>query len=162
MNRLHRGEHAHIIHIEDEPPAVYAQLVAQGLYPGVHIRIIETSGTKIRFEANGVESVLAPLVAANVTVMPVKEAVADEGTHETLDLLEPGQSARVVGISRRCRGLQRRRLMDLGLLPGTLVSAEMRSASGDPTAYNIRGATIALRRSHAGMISIRREEGVTS
>lgn len=157
MNRLHRGEHAYIIHMEDEPPAVYAQLVAQGLYPGVHIRIIDTSATRIHFEADGIESVLAPLVAANVTVLPVHEKIAVEGTHETLDLLEPGQSARVVSISRRCRGLQRRRLMDLGLLPGTLVTAEMRSASGDPTAYNIRGATIALRKSHAGMISIRRE-----
>lgn len=157
MNRLHKGEVGRIVHIEDEPPAVYAQLVAQGLYPGVQIRVLEISQERIRFEAEGVEAVLAPVVAANVTVVPAQEEITVEGPYETLDMLEPGQTARVISISRRCRRQQRRRLMDLGLLPGTRVTAEMRSASGDPTAYGIRGATIALRRAHAGMINIRRE-----
>ena len=35
--------------------------------------------------------------------------------------------------------------MDLGILPGTVIRAEMRSPGGDPTAYRIRGALIALR-----------------
>lgn len=44
--------------------------------------------------------------------------------------------------------------MDLGIVPGTVVEAEMKSASGDPTAYNIRGASIALRKQLAEMIFI--------
>jgi Fe2+ transport system protein FeoA len=47
--------------------------------------------------------------------------------------------------------------MDLGVVPGTRITAEMRSASGDPTAYLIRGATIAIRRQQARLIRINRE-----
>ncbi len=158
MTQLHRGDVARIVHVEDEPEAVYAQLVALGLTPGMHLRILDASAERIRFEADGAESVLAPIVAANVTVLTLNEEPVPETMHDTLDQLEVGKSARVVSLARRCRGQQRRRLMDLGVLPGTLVRAEMRSASGDPTAYIIRGATIALRRAHAGLINIRREE----
>ncbi|MFN0156461.1 MAG: iron dependent repressor, metal binding and dimerization domain protein [Bacteroidota bacterium] len=157
MTQLRRGETAQIVHIEDEPDTVYAQLVALGLSPGVIVRVLDTSHDRIRFEADGTESVLAPIVAANVTVTALHEEAIVTGPHETLDQLSLGESARVTGIARKCRGQQRRRLMDLGILPGTRVTAEMRSASGDPTAYSIRGATIALRRTHAGMINIRRE-----
>ncbi|MBI5470840.1 MAG: DtxR family transcriptional regulator [Ignavibacteriae bacterium] len=158
MTQLRRGDVAQIVHIEDEPEVVYAQLVALGLTPGVTIRILDASAERIRFEADGVESVLAPIVAANVTAQFVQEESIAETVSETLDQLEIGQSARVINLSRRCRGQQRRRLMDLGVVPGTVISAEMRSASGDPTAYVVRGATIALRRAHAGLINIRREE----
>lgn len=47
--------------------------------------------------------------------------------------------------------------MDMGLVPGTEVSMEMRSPTGDPTAYQIRGATIALRRHQARHIQVERD-----
>ena len=52
----------------------------------------------------------------------------------------------MLGISKALRGQQRRRLMDLGIVPGTEIVAELKSASGDPTAYRIKGASIALRK----------------
>ncbi len=151
------GEIARIVHIEDEPATVYAQLAAQGLHPGVSVRMTEVSADRIRFEADGVENVLAPVVAGNVTVVPLPAETPIPGPHESLADLGPGEAARVVGISRACRGQQRRRLMDLGVVPGTCITAEMRSASGDPTAYLIRGATIAVRRQQARLIHINRE-----
>jgi Fe2+ transport system protein FeoA len=36
------------------------------------------------------------------------------------------------------------------------VHAEMRSPSGDPTAYRIRGAVIALRRAQADLVHVER------
>ncbi|HEC21715.1 MAG TPA: ferrous iron transport protein A [Chloroflexi bacterium] len=54
-------------------------------------------------------------------------------------------------------GDQRRRLMDLGLIPGTEVTAELVSPLGDPVAYRVRGSLIALRRDQARLIVIRRE-----
>jgi len=158
LSQLRPGDVAEIVHVEDEPPTVYAQLVAQNLHPGLVVRVLESTREKIRFEAEGGENLLAPVVAANVTVVPLVEERRIEGPHDTLDALRMGESARVVGLSRRCRGQQRRRLLDLGLVPGTLVRVELTSAAGDPTAYTIRGATIALRRVHAGLIQIRKEE----
>ena len=70
--------------------------------------------------------------------------------------LRQGESGRVLDISQECRGLERRRLLDLGVLPGTVITAEMRSPSGDPTAYRIRDAVIGLRAEQARMINIAR------
>ena len=46
------------------------------------------------------------------------------------------------------------RVLDLGLVPGTVVVAEMRSPLGDPVAYRVRGASVALRRDQARQITI--------
>ena len=51
-------------------------------------------------------------------------------------------------------GAIRRRMRDLGLISGTVVEAMHKSPSGDPTAYNIRGAVIALRSEEAGKILV--------
>jgi DtxR family Mn-dependent transcriptional regulator len=153
---------ARIVHIEDEPETVYAQLAAEGLYPGMDVRLLEVSPTRVRFWANGDEHLLAPLMAANVSVLPVEAALPANGAAgavepgETLATLRPGQQGQVVGISPRCRGAERRRMMDLGILPGAVVAAELVSPSGDPTAYRIRGAMIALRREQAQLINIQR------
>lgn len=51
-------------------------------------------------------------------------------------------------------GMGRCRLLDLGLVPGTAVEAVRRSPAGDPTAFNIRGAIIALRKEEADRITV--------
>jgi Fe2+ transport system protein FeoA len=51
-------------------------------------------------------------------------------------------------------------MLDLGILPGTLIEREMTSPSGDPTAYRIRGALIALRREQAQGIRIEKMDEV--
>jgi ferrous iron transport protein A len=50
-----------------------------------------------------------------------------------------------------------RRMKELGLLPGTEVSCELVSPAGDPAAYRIRGALIALRRQDARSVSVTKE-----
>ena len=51
-------------------------------------------------------------------------------------------------------GSMRRRLQDLGLIEGTRVECLQRSPSGDPTAYLIRGAVIALREEDSSKIIV--------
>jgi ferrous iron transport protein A len=48
----------------------------------------------------------------------------------------------------------RRRMLDLGLISDTLVESLRRSPSGDPTAYQIRGAVIALRSEEASNVFV--------
>ena len=146
---------ARIVHLEDEPEAIYAQIVAEGLHVGQVVRLIESSSKRIRFWADGDEHVLAPIVAANIAVTKMPEtAKQTEIKGEALSSLKPGQSGQVVQLSYRIRGAERRRLMDMGVLPGTKISNEMDSASGDPSAYRIRDAVIALRKSQADLIFI--------
>ncbi|MGB5287485.1 MAG: metal-dependent transcriptional regulator [Ignavibacteriaceae bacterium] len=146
LTDLQFGEFASIIHIEDEPDAIYQQLVAEGLYPGMQVRMMESTKERVRFTANGEESVLAPLFAKNITVAPIKFEKTVEGKFKNLSSLKIGEKGIVLGISKALRGQQRRRLMDLGIVPGTEIVAELKSASGDPTAYRIKGASIALRK----------------
>ncbi len=150
-----------IVHIEDEPETIFAQLVAEGLYPGQILRLTEATPQRVRFWSDGNEHVLAPLLAANIAVAPAlteaKRLEAAQSATETLANLTIGQNGKVTSISPRCRGAERRRLMDLGILPGTVISAEMISPSGDPTAYIVRGATIALRKEQARLIHITRQ-----
>ena len=49
---------------------------------------------------------------------------------------------------------ERRRMLDLGLVKGTRVKALQKSPSGDPVAYFIRGAVIALRTEDAQKIIV--------
>jgi DtxR family Mn-dependent transcriptional regulator len=152
LSTLRMGEFARIIHIEDEPHAIYSQIIAAGLYPGMQVRMIELSKDRIKFLANGEEVVLAPLFAKNVTILPIKVESTIKGKFKSLSTLSVGEKGIVLGISKRCRGQQRRRLMDLGIVPGTEIEAEIKSIGGDPVAYKIRGASIALRKTQADKI----------
>lgn len=150
-------------HIEDEPETIYAQLCAEGLRPGMKAFVIEKSADRIRFWADGNEHVLAPVLANNITVAPLPEFKTHDLTEERfLSGLRPGARATVLGLTPACRGAERRRLLDLGFVPGTPVEVEMVSPAGDPTAYRVRGTVIALRREQAGLIRIAPEEAVAA
>ncbi|GIK67022.1 MAG: hypothetical protein BroJett018_48160 [Chloroflexota bacterium] len=69
-----------------------------------------------------------------------------------LDELQKGQTGVVKAL--HITGPNRRRLMDLGILPGTHIEVEMKSPLGDPVAYRVRGAVIALRQVQAREIEI--------
>jgi len=146
---------ARIVHIEDEPDVIYAQLVAEDLHPNMFVEIDELTANRIRFWADDQEHVLAPIVAANISVIPLVEEKKDqlfEGV--PLDTLQVGEIGKVTTISSLSRGVERRRLFDLGIIPGTEISVEMVNPGGDPTAYRIRGSVIALRSSQARLIHV--------
>lgn len=69
-----------------------------------------------------------------------------------LDELPVGRTA--VVDSLQTRGPQRRRLLDLGLVPGARVRAELTSPLGDPTAYRVLGTLVVLRRAQAREVRI--------
>lgn len=77
-------------------------------------------------------------------------------TPTTLDQLQPGGRARVASLANS--GTERRRFMDLGILPGARIEVELQNPLGDPTAYRVRGAVIALRREQAHQIAITLQE----
>ncbi|HHT48522.1 MAG TPA: ferrous iron transport protein A [Firmicutes bacterium] len=70
-----------------------------------------------------------------------------------LTQLPIGRMAEVVKVG--LTGLARNRLLDLGLVPSTIVEAIRKSPSGDPVAYKIRGAVIALRSEESRHITVR-------
>jgi DtxR family Mn-dependent transcriptional regulator len=155
LPELDEDDTATVVHIEDEPDVVYAEILARGVHLGQDVRLVRKDDRRVVFEVEGREITLAPVVAANVSVRaphdPGEVAVAPE---RTLAEIEVGERARIVLISQACRGIERRRLMDLGIVPGTTITLEREGMTGGLRAYRVRGTLIALRREQAEMIGI--------
>lgn len=158
LNDLQNGKFARIIHIEDEPKEIYAQISALGLYPGMQIQVIENSKDKIKFAADGEECLLAPVLAARITTSLIPEHEQIKESFRNLSSIKAGEKAVVVGISNVLRGQLRRRLLDFGIVPGTKIKVLLESVGGDPVAYDVRGAIIALRKNQSDHIYINKIE----
>jgi DtxR family Mn-dependent transcriptional regulator len=150
------GRTVEIIHLEDEPREIYDALLADGLGLGVRLDVVERSDRTVLVRARGREWPMSGVVARNVSVRVLPEDETADQHVETLRDLRPGEVGRVVDVSPACQGSQRRRLLDLGVVKGTEIEAELVSVTGSPVAYRIRGAVIALRREQAEWIRIER------
>ena len=71
-----------------------------------------------------------------------------------LSELAPGQEATIVSIDDS--GPVGRRLLDLGLLPGTPVRALRHAPLGDPGVYELRGYRLCLRRTESERVQVSR------
>lgn len=69
-----------------------------------------------------------------------------------MNCLKTGEIGTVVQI--HTTGAMRRRLQDIGLIEGTHIRCKMISPLGDPAAYHIRGAIIALRAENSSQIEV--------
>ncbi len=162
LTALEPGERAVVTHLEDEPREIFRELV--GLQIGLMTPVERLAGERVAGASGRVAFVagtrrheVSSAVARNITVERrerAKEPLDEPVWSRTLAELAPGESGTVAGIAPQCRGPARRRLLDLGVVPGTLIQARMRSAGGDPVAYDIRGALIALRREQAAQIQL--------
>ncbi len=74
----------------------------------------------------------------------------------TLDQIALGECVRILSLSHT--GAMRRRLQDIGLIFGTLVECVGKSPGGDPSAYLIRGAVIAIRAEDGKKIEVIKED----
>ena len=155
LTSIQPGMAARVVHVEDEPEEVYRTIRTAGIHPGTLLRLDGLEPTRVHLTVEGRPLVLEPLAARNLTVEVLPDAMAEMGV-ERLDALAPGEEGVVVRLAGGVQGAQRRRLLDLGVVPGTVIRVELSSASGDPMAYRIRGAVIALRRAQADDILIRR------
>ncbi len=71
--------------------------------------------------------------------------------HRTLEDLTPGQSGTILSIANKS-GTVKRRLVDMGLTPGTEVRVTKIAPLGDPIEVSLRGYELSLRKADAGQI----------
>ncbi len=95
---------------------------------------------------------------ARQTIQTANQTPGEETLIRLCDLAV-GEVARVVAVGNT--GPIRRRLLDLGLVPGAVVICVGRSPGGDPAAYRIRGAVIAIRDGDAAPVTVRRDASWT-
>lgn len=70
----------------------------------------------------------------------------------TLFDLKPGEEGKVVMIG--CKGALKRRIMDMGVTPGTTIKVIKIAPLGDPIEVNIRGYELSLRKEEAKQINL--------
>jgi len=154
LTTVEPGAQVVITHLEDEPRELFERIAAIGLALHLRFTVLGRDEESVHINLKGEELTLPLIVAGNVTVRRLAEGEAVHAATATLADLEAGESAGVIGIAEHCQGPQRRRLLDLGVVPGTEIVAELESVAGDPVAYRIRGALIALRAEQASWIEV--------
>ena len=150
---------ARVVHLEDEPPIAYQTLLAEGLRLGQTIRILEKTPQRYVLSDGENEYRLAPAVAANIFVAPLPEIPQPPRGAIPLHQLTSNQQAEIIALDDAVQGFTRRRFLDLGLTPGTLVYPELRNFFGEPRAYRVRGTLIALRNDQAAQIWVKPVQG---
>ncbi|WP_135606459.1 ferrous iron transport protein A [Methanococcoides sp. NM1] len=70
----------------------------------------------------------------------------------TLNLLEPGSKAKVIQITGR--GSARRRILDMGMVPGAEIEMIRKAPMGDPLEFLVKGYNLSLRKAEAELIVV--------
>ncbi len=144
-----------IVHLEDEPALAFEQILAAGLRLGQTIRILDRNPQRYLLTDGETEYRLAPAVAANVSVAALPESEVAKANSIPLAELTYDQKAEIVILDEAVQGFTRRRFLDLGLTPGTVIYPELKNFFGDPRAYRVRGTLIALRKDQAAQIWVK-------
>ncbi len=71
---------------------------------------------------------------------------------KTLDLIEPEFSVKVLKVTGRKSS--RKRILDMGLTPGTLVDVIRRAPLGDPVEFKLKGYNLTLRKKEAETVLV--------
>jgi DtxR family Mn-dependent transcriptional regulator len=144
-----------IVHLEDEPALAFEQILAAGLRLGQTIRVLDRNPQRYLLTDGETEYRLAPAVAANVSVAALPENETSKASAIPLAELTHDQRGEIVVLDDAVQGFTRRRFLDLGLTPGTIIYPELKNFFGDPRAYRVRGTLIALRKDQAAQIWVK-------
>ena len=144
------GRPALIVHLEDEPPALFAALHELGLSPGLIVRHTRPKSDVVELTVAGRTLALSLGEAELIHVAePAPERVAATAGRRRLTDLAPGETGMISALGPVIRGQARQRLLDLGLVPGTRIAREFEAAWRSPVAYRVRGTLVALRTEQA-------------
>lgn len=74
------------------------------------------------------------------------------GMAKTISLADGKKGDRIRISKLHIEGVMRRRLLDLGFVPGRIVEVLRKSPLGDPIAFRVSQTSIALRKEESGQI----------
>lgn len=135
-----------IVHVEDEPPALFSQLALLGLTPGAQVEIDEREPNRVLLWSGRRRVALSPAAAECVTVVePPPEQIP-------LSEIELGQSGRILHLGNTQAVAEG--LLEAGLREGAEIAAVRADPLGDPIYYQVNGREIALTRIQANQIQL--------
>ena len=177
LTALSPGQRGHVVRC-DVDDAARAFLNEQGLRPGASLTVVATAESSVLLKIRGTHVSLARSLAeaiqlemeetskdvnrvlAQPTLILAKNEEDSEMQTETratvhqmpLHKLRVGQRGVVVHVGGK--GPARRRMMDMGLVPGTEVKVVRVAPLGDPIEFTVKGYSLSLRASEAQAIKV--------
>ena len=158
LSQITEDGYYRILHLEDEPREPFERLMAACLGPDLVVQVEVLPAGRYRLQWAGRSAVLESAQAAACLVQSCDVAELEDLPAGDLSQLAVGESACVHSLASSVRGLQRRRLLDLGFVPGSRVAKEGVAAFGGPMRFRVRGTTQALRPGLATFIYTKKEE----
>ena len=149
------GRPARIEHIEDEPEALFQMAQSLCLAPGSRLEeTLHREDGSVTCRMEGRTITIPSAVTALIHVTGPQQDDQPPADLARLADLPTGGEAVVHSLAPSCTGAERRRLLDLGVVPSTRIRCMFASPFGSPRSYEIRGAMIALRDHQAERILI--------
>lgn len=71
---------------------------------------------------------------------------------KTLDFIEPETFVKILKVTGQKNS--RKRILDMGLTPGTMVEVIRRAPLGDPVEFKLKGYNLSLRKKEAGSVLV--------
>ncbi len=146
---------ARILHLEDEPEDIFKNITEKGIYPGAIVKAEQLPGGQYLLKFEGVTVHITPEESRYIQVKLVDEKLWDPQVVR-LSVLKPGEKAEIVKLAGDLRGLARQRLLDLGFVRGSVVKAYLKAPLGEPVAYVVKDAVIALRKEQSDKILVKK------
>jgi DtxR family Mn-dependent transcriptional regulator len=173
---LSAGQRAHVVRC-DVGDAARIFLDEQGIRPGVSLTVVAAAAGSvlvqvgeaqlslapglseaIRLEMERTEEVESTSLQSTSTILKNEEASEMQTKTETavrqipLHTLNTGQRGVVVRVGGK--GPAKRRMMDMGLVPGSEVEVVRVAPLGDPIEFTVKGYSLSLRKSEAKAITV--------
>jgi len=174
LTALSAGQRGHLVRC-DVSDAALTFLSEQGIRPGATLEVLATAEDSLLVQVREAHVSLARTLAEKIQVELENtrgENVGDipqRPTSKKEELkMKPGSEARTVqvplhelsvgqrGVVVRVggKGPARRRMMDMGLVPGTEVKVVRLAPLGDPVEFEVKGYSLSLRKSEARSITV--------
>ncbi len=152
--------------------AACAFLAGQGLRPGASFRLMAVAQESLLVEVDGRQVALSRSLAGALQVNPdgqqageglppsAEAAAEEEGTGPgpiQLPLGQLGIGQRAIIIKVRGNPRLRNRLLEMGMVPGELITVERMAPLGDPVEFTVKGYRLSLRKKEAAQILVELE-----
>ncbi len=161
---LSAGQRGHVVRCDVEEEATLAFLAEHGVRPGAALAVMAATDESLLVQLGNKTISLARALAEAVQVdteatatQPISEKEQEMQAQTSikqvsLDKLSAGQQGVVVRVGGK--GPAKRRMMDMGLVPGSKVKVVRVAPLGDPIEFEVKGYNLSLRKSEARAITV--------
>ncbi len=157
LSKMKVNDVVRVTRLNDYPKAAFRQVYNLGIMPSSVFRIEDINDNSMVIFFQGEIIYMPEELYSLIWVVKASEQDLEQMTYQRLSSLDFGQEATIMAISPACKGVLRRRLLDLGFVRGTKISIDLQSPMDNPISYMLRGTSIALRKEQAKYILIRRD-----